>query len=174
MTRSIVARLAVAALPALAFVATSAAAHPQDPAINAVYARLSATRAAHDVDGMASSFHPQALLVDARPGPVVAGADLATVLAPHRDRLVNERVSIRSAYRVERRQVIGDDLAVDAGYMRQALSREGAPEMVRYARFLVTLRRGPDGWKIVGDAAMPSTVQVWDALAAKDGLAFDR
>src|SRR5687768_10331607 len=129
--------------------ATSAAAHPQDAAINAVYAKLTATRAAHDVAGMASGFHPKALLIDARPGPAIGGAELAGVMAPQRERLVKEGVSIQSSYRVERRQVIGEDLAVDAGYMRQAMRREGAPETVRYARFLVTLKRDGAGWRIV-------------------------
>lgn len=158
----------------LALAATSAAAHPQDAAINAVYAGLAATRAAHDVAGMASAFHPDALLIDARPGPPVGGAELVAVLAPQRERLVKDGVAIQSSYRVERRQVIGDDLALDAGYMRQAMKREGAQEMVRYARFLVTLKRDGGGWRIVGDAAMPSTAEVWNALQPKGGLAFDR
>ena len=153
--------------------ATAAAAHPQDQAINAVYAGLASSRAANDVAGMAAPFHPQALLIDARPGPAVTGADLAAVLAPQRERLVKEGVRIDTAYRVERRQVIGQDIAVDAGYMRQAMKREGAAEMVRYARFLVTMQRGEDGrWKIVGDAAMPSTAEVWNGLKAQDGLQF--
>lgn len=153
--------------------AARADAHPQDGALNDVYARLTAARSAHDVPGMAGAFHPQALLIDARPGPAVAGADLAGVLAPQRDRLVKDNVRIESAYRVERRELLGDGLAVDAGYMRQTLSREGAPPQTRYARFLVTLKREAGGWKIVGDAAMPSTAEVWNGLKAADGLRFD-
>ncbi|PZQ63676.1 MAG: hypothetical protein DI570_08005, partial [Phenylobacterium zucineum] len=127
----------------------------------------------NDLAGMAGPFHAQALLIDARPGPPVVGGDLAAVLAPQRERLVKEGVKIDTAYRVERRQVIGEDLVVDAGYMRQAMKREGAAEMVRYARFLVTMKRGADGkWNIVGDAAMPSTLEVWNGLTAKDGLQF--
>ncbi len=164
---------AAAALIALSS-APPATAHPQDEAINAVYARLAASRVANDVAGMASGFHPQALLIDARPGPAVLGADLAGVLAPQRERIVRDGVTVESAYRVERRQVIGEDLAVDAGYMRQAMRRPGAPEAVRIARFLVTLKRGPDGaWQIIGDAAMPSTAEVWTGLAAQAGLRFD-
>jgi ketosteroid isomerase-like protein len=164
---------AAAALIALSF-AAPAAAHPQDEAINGVYARLAASRVANDVAGMAAGFHPQALLIDARPGPAVLGADLAGVLAPQRERIVRDGVTVESAYRIERRQVIGEDLAVDAGYMRQAVRRPGAAENVRHARFLVTLKRGADGvWQIVGDAAMPSTAEVWTALAAQPGLRFD-
>jgi len=155
--------------------AAPASAHPQDSAINAVYDRLAASRAANDVNGMASGFHEQALLIDPRPGPAVLGAEMPAMLAPQRDRIVRDGVAISTAYRVERRQVLGRDLAVDAGYMRQALRRTGATEQVRYARFLVTMTRGADGsWKIVGDAAMPSTIEVWDGLASQAGLKFDR
>lgn len=153
--------------------ASPALAHPQDAALNDVYGRVAAARTAHDLAGMAAAFPAQALLIDARPGPAVSGAELPAVLAPQRDRLVKDGVSVSSAYRIERRQVIGADLALDAGYMRQALSRPGAPEQVRYARFLVTLRREADGWKIVGDAAMPSTADVWAGLKAQEGLRFD-
>lgn len=162
------------ALLAAACAASSAAAHPQDGAINAVYAALRASRTAHDVAGMAAPFHPQALLIDARPAPPVAGGDLAAVLAPQRDRLVKDGVQIDSLYRIERRQVIDGGLVVDAGYMRQAMRREGAAETVRYARFMVTMKREADGrWRIVGDAAMPSTAEVWSGLKARDGLQFD-
>ncbi len=124
---------ALIALP----IASPAAAHPQDTAINGVYGRMASSRTANDVPGMAAGFHPQALLVDARPGKPVLGADLAAVLAPQRDRIARDGVAIDTGYRIEQRQVIGDDLAVDAGFMRQAMRRPGAPETVRYARFLV-------------------------------------
>lgn len=128
------------ALCAAAMAAASPAfAHPQDVALNDVYGRLAAARTAHDLAGMAATFPAQALLIDARPGSAVSGAELPAVLAPQRDRLVKDGVSVSSAYRIERRQVIGADLALDAGYMRQALSLPGAPEQIRYARFLVTL-----------------------------------
>jgi len=154
--------------------AAPAAAHPEDKAINATYAALAAARTAHDVAGMASHFHPRGLLIDARPGPALPGAELAARLAPQAERLVKDGVSITSAYRVEKRQVLDGGLALDAGYMRQALRREGAPEQVRYARFLVTMTRETNGaWKILGDAAMPSTAEVWNALTPQAGLAFD-
>lgn len=158
---------------ALALGGRPAAAHPQDGALNDTYGRLSAARTANDVAGMVSGFHPQALLVDSRPAPAVAGADLAAVLTPQRDRLVKDGVGIDSGYRIERRQVIGDDVAVDAGYMRQAMRREGAPEQVRYSRFLVTLKRDAGVWKIVGDASMPATAEAWSGLKPQDGLRFD-
>lgn len=168
------ARIILAATLIAASAAGSAAAAPQDGAINAVYAGLSASRAAHDVAGMAAPFHAQALLIDARPAPPVAGRDLATVLAPQRDRLVKDAVQIESLYRIERREVIGERLAIDAGYMRQAMKREGAAEMVRYARFMVTLHKDADGkWRIVGDAALPSNAEAWGALKPQDGLKFD-
>jgi ketosteroid isomerase-like protein len=168
--RHLTALLVLAALST----ATPAAAHPEDKAINATYAALAAARTAHDVPGMASHFHPQGLLIDARPGPALPGADLAARLAPQAERLVKDGVAITSAYRVEKRQILDGGLALDAGYMRQALRREGAPEQVRYSRFLVTMKRERNGaWKILGDAAMPSTAEVWNALSPQDGLAFD-
>ena len=71
-------------------------------------------------------------------------------------------------------ELIQADVAIDAGYMRQAVARpEGQPN-VRYSRFLVTLRRGADGaWQIIGDASMPSTEEIWTALPRTEGLQFD-
>ena len=162
-----------AALTLALAVAGPAAAHPQDSAINAMYAALATSRQANDVPGMASHFHPDGLLIDARPGPAVKGADLAARLAPQAERIVKDSVTIVTAYRVEKRQVLKDGIALDAGYMRQAIRREGSPEQVRYARFLVTLKREPGGaWKILGDAAMPSTAEVWTALTPQEGLMF--
>lgn len=149
------------------------AAQPQDQALNGVYDRLATARAAHDVAGMSAAFDPKALLIDARSALPVSGQELAAMLQPQRDRLVNDGVSIDTAYRVERRQMMGDGLAVDAGHMRQTLKRdEGAPQ-VRYAKFLVTLKRGGDGvWRIVADAAMPSTAEAWEKLSPQPGLLF--
>lgn len=163
----------LAALGLWCAAAPAAAAHPSDPAINAVYARLAESRAANDVAGMAGAFEPGALLIDARAGPAVSGAELAGILAPQRDRLVRDGIRIDTAYRVERRQLLADGLAVDSGYMRQTLRRPDGTAQVRYARFLVTLRRSADGaWRIVADAAMPSTEEVWFGLSAQPGLAF--
>ncbi|RAK63696.1 DUF4440 domain-containing protein [Phenylobacterium kunshanense] len=165
---------AALALVALSF-ATPAWAHPEDAGLNAVYAGLAKARAANDVTGMASHFHPQGLLVDARPGPALPGGELAARLAPQAERIAKDGVSIQTAYRIERRQVLEGGIALDAGYMRQAFRRPGADEQVRYARFLVTLKREADGrWKILGDASMPSTAEVWAALTPQDGLAFDK
>lgn len=166
-----VAAFAVAAL----CLAGPAAAHPEDAKINAVYAGLAKSRTGNDVAGMASHFHAQGLLVDARPGPAVSGGELAGRLAPQAERIAKDGVSIATAYRIERRQVLEDGLALDAGYMRQAIRRAGAPEQVRYARFLVTLKREAGGrWQILGDASMPSTAEVWAALTPQDGLTFDQ
>ena len=153
--------------------APAAAASADDAAINRVYSLLASRRAANDAAGMASAFAPQGLLVDARPGPAIAGGELEARLRPMAERVTADRLTIRTAYRVERRSVMGD-VAVDAGYMRQAVARpEGQPN-VRYSRFLVTLRRGADGaWRIIGDASMPSTEEVWSALPRTEGLQFD-
>jgi uncharacterized protein (TIGR02246 family) len=142
---------------------TAALAHPEDAALDAVYERLRSARAAADIAGMSSIFSPDALLVDARPGAPISGSELAARLAPQVERLRTDNVQVQTEYRIERRQVLGD-IALDAGYMRQTLSRPGAEPMTRYSRFLVTLQRGPDGWRILGDASMPATEAAWTAL----------
>lgn len=162
------------ALLALALFASPAlAANPEDPSINAVYQRLAAARAAGDVAGMAGAFGPEGLLVDQRPGPAIAGSELAARLRPMAERLRADNVRIDTAYRIERRSVTGD-VALDAGYMRQSLRRPDGQAMTRYARFLVTMRRGGDGqWRIIGDASMTADETAWTALTAREGLHFD-
>lgn len=153
--------------------APAAAANPEDGAINAVYQRLAAARAAGDVEGMASAFGSQGLLVDARPGPAIAGAELAGRLQPMANRLRTDNATIDTAYRIERRSVIGG-IALDAGFMRQIVRRGDGEAMTRYARFLTTLQRGADGiWRIIGDASMPAQEPAWTALAPAEGLQFD-
>jgi uncharacterized protein (TIGR02246 family) len=165
--------LGLAASAALFIAAPTLAANVEDAALNAVYAGLARARAAHDVGGMAGAFSPDALLIDQRPGPPIGGRELAGVLQPFRDRLVADGVRIETAYRVERRSVSGD-VALDAGFMRQSLARPDGQSSVRYARFLVTMRREADGvWRIIGDAAMPATEAVWNGLARTEGLHFD-
>ena len=153
--------------------APAMAAHPEDGAINAVYQRLAASRAAGDVPGMASAFAPGALLVDSRPGPAISGAELAGRLHPMAERLRSDNARVETAYRLERRSVLGE-IALDAGYMRQTVRRADGQAMTRYARFLVTLQRGADGaWRIIGDASMPADEATWTALRSADGLHFD-
>lgn len=169
--RRTVAPLLIAAL--LSSAASAQASEGGDRGPNGVYARLATARAAHDVPGMAAVFDPKALLIDARSPAPVSGGELAARLAPQRDQLVNDRVAIETTYRVERRQHLGDGLAVDAGYMRQTLKRGDATPQVRYAKFLVTLKQGDDGvWRIVADAAMPSTAEAWEMLVPQPGLVF--
>lgn len=145
--------------------AAPAFAHPEDAAIDAVYERLRNARAAADIEGMVAAFAPDGMLVDSRPGAPITGSELGARLAPQVERLRGEGGSIATEYRIERRQVSGD-IALDAGYMRQTVNRPGHEPMTRYARFLVTMRRGADGqWQILGDASMPATEAAWAALA---------
>ncbi|MBV9882951.1 MAG: hypothetical protein JO276_08085 [Sphingomonadaceae bacterium] len=82
-------------------------------------------------------------------------------------------ISVAAQYRLARRSVAGE-IAIDGGYMRQTMTRPGAPAMVQYVKFLVTLRRQPDGsWRITSDASMPSTEEAWNAAARVDGLRYD-
>jgi uncharacterized protein (TIGR02246 family) len=158
--------LATLASPALA-------AAPEDAAINAVYQRLAAARAAGDVEGMAAAFVPAGILVDQRPGPPLPGSELAARLRPMAERLRTDQASIDTAYRIERRSIIGD-IALDAGFMRQSIRRAGAEPNIRYARFLVTMQRGADGtWRIIGDASMAAQEAQWTALTRTEGLHFD-
>lgn len=153
--------------------APAAAATAEDAVINAVYAGLARARSANDADGMAAHFSPSALLIDSRPGQAIAGSELADRLRPQAERIVAQGLRIETAYRLERRSVAGN-VAVDAGYMRQSIIRPGAEPNIRYARFLVTLLREPDGaWRIVGDAAMPATEEAWNAVARREGLHYD-
>jgi uncharacterized protein (TIGR02246 family) len=164
--------LLAGAVAAAVLAAPAAAANPEDAALNRVYAGLVAARAAGDVPGMASAFAPEALLIDQRPMPPIAGADLAERLRPMAARLAADGVRVDTAYRVERRSVSGD-LAIDAGYMRQSMTRPGAEPLVMYRRFLVTMRRGADGaWRIVADASMPAEQAAWDAAARVEGLQY--
>ena len=158
-------------LPLLA-AASPAAAHVEDEALNGVYRRLASARTAGDVEGMTGAFGSDGLLVDQRPGPVISGAELAARLRPMAERLRADNVRVDTAYRIERRSVMGD-IALDAGYMRQMLRRSDGQSSVRYARFLVTMQRGADGWRIIGDASMPAEEAAWTALSARDGLHFD-
>jgi len=145
-------------------VAAPAFAHPEDAAIDAVYERLRDARAAADIEGMVAAFAPDGMLVDSRPGAPIIGSELGARLAPQVERLRGEGGSIGTEYRIERRQVLGD-IALDAGYMRQTVTVPGREPMTRYARFLVTMRRGANGWQIIGDASMPATEAAWAALA---------
>jgi ketosteroid isomerase-like protein len=144
-----------------------------DAAINAVYSALARARAANDVAGMSSAFEGNALLVDARPGPPISGAELGDRLRPMATRIQADGVKVETAYRIERRTLMGD-LAMDAGYMRQTMVRPNGQRGARYARFLVAMRRDPSGgWRIVGDASMPAEQAAFDALTPKEGLHFD-
>ncbi|HYI42208.1 MAG TPA: nuclear transport factor 2 family protein [Sphingomicrobium sp.] len=160
-------------LTTIAFAAPAAAATAEDGALNAVYAALSRARAAHDVAGMTGAFGAGGLLVDARPGPAISGAELGERLQPMAARIKAEGVKIETAYRLERRSVMGD-VAVDAGYMRQTMVRPDGQKGVRYSRFLVTMRRDPQaGWRIIGDASMPAEQAAFDAVKQAEGLHFD-
>ena len=134
------------------------AATPEDAKINAVYAQLSKARGAGDVPGMTSAFDPQALLVDPQPGPVISGAELPARLGPMAERLRSDGVQIETTYRIERRSLIGD-IALDAGYMRQLMTRPDGKGITRYSRFLVTMKRDASGagGSSATEACLPSS-----------------
>lgn len=166
-------QISIAASFLLVLSATPAFAHQQDAALNGVYAKLASARAANDLPGMTGNFAAEGLLVDARPGPVISGGELEARIKPMLERIVSEKGRIDTSYRIERRSVIGD-IALDAGFMRQSVNRPGAAPMIRYARFLVTMKRGEDGqWRIIGDASMPAQQAAFDSLKRQEGLHFD-
>jgi ketosteroid isomerase-like protein len=141
--------------------------------MNAVYTDLATARAAHDVTKMTAAFVQEGILVDSRPGPAIRGSELAKVLQPFTDRLKAEGVVVDTDYKIERRTLVGDT-AVDAGYMRQTMKRPNGQTGARYARFMVVMKRQPNGsWKIFGDASMPSTAEVFNAVQRSPGLHYD-
>ena len=160
-------------LAAALMVAAPALAHPEDAAINAVYGAIAAGKAANSTDQIAGAFSPDALLIDGRPGPVVMGEAFAARLRDLAARLETDRVKVKADYRIERRAVSGD-VAVDSGYMRQAMTRADGAAMTQISRFLVTMKRQADGqWKIIADASVPAKTDAWDGLSAAPGLRFD-
>jgi ketosteroid isomerase-like protein len=141
--------------------------------MNAVYVDLASARAAHDVTRMTAAFVHDGILVDARPGPAISGSELTKVLQPFTERLKGEGVLVDTDYKIERRTLVGET-AVDAGYMRQTMTRPNGQTGVRYARFMVVMKRQPDGsWKIFGDASMPSTAEAFNAVPRTPGLHYD-
>lgn len=152
---------------------TTAFAHPADSAINSVYSGLSAARRAGNVEGMSAAFAADALLIDQRPNPALRGSDLPAQIRPMAARLQADQAQLDTAYRIERRSVTGD-IAIDVGFMRQTLVRPNVEPNIRFARFMVTMRRGADGrWMIIGDAAMPAQGAAWTALTRSEGLHYD-
>lgn len=166
-------RLRFAILMAVAASSPALSANPEDAALNAVYARLAAARAANDVPGMSAAFGAEGILIDARPGAPITGSELAQRLQPMAERVQADGVRISTSYRIERRSVI-DDVAVDAGYMRQTMARGDGQTGTRYARFLVTMQREADGkWVIIGDASMPSDEAAFAQVTKQPGLHYD-
>lgn len=162
-----------AAVSAVVVSSSAIAANSEDAALNSVYAKLATARAAHDAQGMSSSFGSDGILIDARPGPAISGAELAQRLEPMAERIKAEGAQISTAYRIERRSVMGD-VALDAGYMRQSITRPDGQGTTRYARFLVTMRRSADGkWVIIGDASMPADEKAFAGLTKQPGLHYD-
>lgn len=163
-------------LAMLAMTAASAhAADREDAAINAVYDSLASAKAENSPDAMARAFAADATLISPMPTPAGTGAGLKAALAPMAARLRDEGVQVATAYRIERRTRFGD-VAIDAGYMRTHFSAPaGKPKPNdMLSRFLVTLRRQPDGkWLIVADASLPAAADAWEKVERKDGLKFD-
>jgi hypothetical protein len=60
--------------------------------------------------------------VDARPEPVVSGAELGDRLKPMANPVKTEDINIETPYRLERRSVM-DDVVIDAEYTRQTVER---------------------------------------------------
>ena len=158
---------------ALTAMAAPADAQAVNEAINSVYARLAQARTAHDVAGMGAEFPAHAILVDARPGAPLMGSELVARLQPQAARLKEDKAKVVTAYRIERRSISGD-VAVDAGYMRMAINVPDGRSMLRYSRFMTTLRRDADGiWRIIGDASMPADEAAWNTLTRQPGLHYD-
>jgi ketosteroid isomerase-like protein len=162
--------LALAA--ALLAASPAAAANPEDGALNQVYDTVARGKAEGAVETFVGAFGERAVVLDHRPGPTLVGPEFRKVIEQMAPRLKADGVKVDARYRVERRVVDGD-VAIDSGYMRQAMVLPDGRRQVRYMKFLVTMRRHATGWKIVADASMPSTEEMWNAIPRSEGLKHD-
>ena len=153
--------------------APAVAAHPEDNALNAVYDAVAQAKAEGSAQGFAGTFAADVLLIDPRMPAAMDGKEFHSRMGSMGERLRADGVTVEARYRVERRAVSGD-VAVDSGLMRQAVARPGGPAMTQYSHFLVTLQKQKDGgWRIIGDASMPSTEEAWAKATRTEGLKYD-
>ena len=141
--------------------------------IDAYYDRLAQARAT-DFAAIAESFHPLGLFVflsPQGPGPVVSGDEVPGRARAIAERMRNDGMTMTTGYRIERRSVLGD-VAVDTGYMRSTQTMNNSSRS-NYARFLITLKREGDSWRVISDAAWPSNEATYNAVPRTPGLRYD-
>jgi ketosteroid isomerase-like protein len=159
------------AVAASLFVAPALAANRADAALNQVYDTVARGKAEGAVETFVGAFSDQTVVLDHRPGPALVGAEFRKVIETMAPQLKADGVKVDARYRVERR--VDGDVAIDSGYMRQAMQLPDGNSQVRYMKFLVTMRRGATGWKIAADASMPSTEEAWNSVPRSEGLKYD-
>jgi uncharacterized protein (TIGR02246 family) len=166
--------LAVAAAAA-AMAAPAPAANADDAALNRLYETIAAGVASNSGEAIVAAFAADAVILDPRPAPPLAGDAFRQGITRMAARLKQDGVRVVSAYRIERRTVSAG-LAVDIGYRRQTFTPpgEGPEPMVQYHKFLVVAQRQSDGgWKILRDASLPASREAWDAASRAAGLKYD-
>lgn len=168
--------IAAAAAAASLSAAVPAAAHPADAALNRIYDRIATAVAANSGEGIAGALAADAVILDPRPVAPAAGEAFRANIRRMADRMKADGAQVRSEYRIERR-IISGDVAVDTGYRRMTMTpaagAAGGPPP-QYHKFIVVAQRQPDGsWKIVRDASLPASREVWDAAVRTEGLKYD-
>lgn len=159
-------------LMASAFIAV-APAHAENESINAHYDAL-AVASANGFSGTADLFDRRGLFVfltQDGPGPLVTGAQMPARTEAMGRRLQADGMTLTTAYRLEKRSVIGD-VSVDSGYMKTTQTLNGSARS-HYARFLVTWKRDGDHWRLISDAAWPSDEAAYNAVPRTPGLKYD-
>ena len=145
----------------------------ENTSLDIYYDRLAQARATNFA-AIAESFHPEGLFVflgPQGPGPVVSGDEVPRRAQGIAERMRADGMTMTTGYRIEKRSVMGD-LAVDTGYMRSTQTMNGNSRS-NYARFLITLRREGDTWRVISDAAWPSNEAAYDAVPRTPGLRYD-
>ena len=158
----------------MAIAGPAVASNPSDPGINAYYDELTRARAT-DFRQLVNSFHPQGLFIfltgPQGPGPVVTADQLPDRTRTMADQMKKAGMKLSTGYRIEKRSVVGD-VAVDTGYMRTTQTMNGKSRS-HYARFLVTLKRDGERWRVLSDAAWVSDEATYNAVRKTDGLKYD-
>lgn len=147
-----------------------------DAQINDLYERIDAAARDRDPELSRQAYAPDAVFLDEREATIQTGEVLHASMRESIEGLRRDGAAARISYRVVRRTV-RENLAIDTGYYRVAVSpadRRAAPS-IAYRKFLLAAEPRPDGrWQIIGDASLPSSQDAYDGAQPVSGLRFDR
>lgn len=168
-TRLALTAVTLAWLPATARADTNAG-------VNAIYERMAVALATGDAAMSRLTYAPDAVFLPAQPVGIDQGASVHDKMKMGVERMKADGATFRISYRVVSRRLVGDALAIDAGYYRSEMTRPaGEPRsMTRYNKMLVVSAKQPDGrWLITHDASVASSQAAYDAATPQPGLKFD-